>query len=121
MASMNGWNARHELERQRRREFEAQEREKRGREIERDLLAAEKRVARLDARREVLLEQARANPDLIEALRLRAWAKLGKVEGRAADPESLIAPEGWPEGADPEAAVAEALAGLAGQGQGADE
>lgn len=100
MAGMNGRSARHELERQRCREFEAQEREKRGRELDRAILDAERRLARTQGRIDALPEQVRANPELTEALRLRAWAKTGKVQACAADPQALSAPEGWPESTD---------------------
>jgi hypothetical protein len=57
---------------------------------------------------DALREQALHNPGLKEAVRLKAWCEfrpgaLSIVEGE------LVAPEGWPDGVDPDLAVERAV------------
>ena len=83
------------------------------------LLDAEIAVARTEARLQAQLEFAARDPAISDAVRVAAWAKIGRVT--AEQPEGggepiLRAPEGWPEGMDP----ASALATFLGEGT-ADE
>jgi len=104
-------------------QFEAQQREKTGRELDARLRKAETTIAWLEGRHEALLEGARRDPGLIEAVRIRAWARLGKVKASyssvAADPWKLTAPGGWPECVREDDAMAEVLSGLAPEGSNA--
>jgi hypothetical protein len=114
---INGWNYRAQIERERAREFAAEQRKKTGRELDKKLRDVEVAKARIEGKLEAVLDGARRDPGLIEAVRIRAWAKLGKVDASyssvAADPWKLTAPDGWPEGVSEDDAMAEVLAGLA--------
>lgn len=87
--------------------------------LDKALRDAEVAVARTEARLEAQAEFAARDPSTAEALRVAAWAKIGRVT--AEQPEGggepiLTAPEGWPEGMDP----ASSLAAFLGEGT-ADE
>lgn len=71
--------------------------------------------ARLEERIQMLIEFAARDPETAEALRVRAWARAGRVT--ASLPEGggepiLTAPEGWPAGIDPAAALRDLMDGM---------
>lgn len=71
-------------------------------------------IARLEAKRDAMIAGALADRELVDDLRIAAWAKHpGRVTGEFTPgrdkPVTLTAPEGWPEGMDPEKALRAAL------------
>lgn len=91
-----------------------------GHQLDEAIVEARVKIARLEAQRDAMIAGALADRELVNDLRVAAWAKLpGRVTGEFTPgrdkPVTLTAPEGWPEGMDPEKGLRAAL-GMAEDG-----
>mgnify|MGYP001488063060 CR=1 FL=1 len=85
-----------------------------GHQLDEAIVETRVKIARLEAQRDAMIAGALGDRELVNDLRVAAWAKQpGRVTGDLTPhgdrPVRLTAPEGWPDGLTPEAALRAAL------------
>lgn len=80
-------------------------------EARRQRAEAETQLAYTRGRIDAILDEVTSDPEHVEMLRCLAWARTGQRLGMNRDGKIVGAPDGWPEGVDPDGFVDEWVAG----------